>query len=68
MIGSLKWNFLVLILFLLYIVLLLQIAVSNLLKKLHIVNKLHWCLVTTYSKNMFAINFNTKRQFFIDDW
>ena len=41
MIGSLELNFLLPILFLLYIVLLLPVTVNNLLKKLYIVNKLH---------------------------
>ena len=50
---------------LLYIVLLLPVTVNNLLKKLHIVNKLHWCLFTMYSKNLSATNSIMTRQFFL---
>ena len=56
MIGSFEWNFLLPILFLLHIVLLLPVTLKNLLKKLHIVNKLHWCLFTMYSNNLSATN------------
>ena len=49
-IVSLEWDFLLPILFLLYIVVLLPVTVNNLLKKLYIVNKLHWCLFAMYRK------------------
>ena len=50
---------------LLYIVLLLPVTVNNLLKKLHIVNKLHPCLFTVYSKNLSTTNSIMTRQFFL---
>ena len=68
MIGSLQWNFPLPILFLLYIVLLLSVTVNELLKKLHIVNKLRWHLFTMYNKNLSATNSIITRLFILDDW
>ena len=38
------------------------------LKKLQIVNNLHWCLFTIYCKNVSATNSNITRQCMLDNW
>ena len=68
MIGSLEWKLLLLILFLLYIALLLPITVNKLLKKLHIVNTIHWCLFTMYNKMYLQLILLWQDNIFVEYW
>ena len=68
MIGSLEWTILLPILFLLYIVLLLQVIANKLFQKLHTVNNYIDVSLLLTVKNCLQLILLSQDKVFLDDW